>query len=260
MFGHPRTLNSLLWTREHSPQRRGLSLSKSGERGQWASTVARWQRICPPKQETQETRAPPLGQEDPLEEGMATHSSILTWRIPWTEEPGGLRWQSWSRPKRLSTRAGQQMAQWLSLLSLSFQGNHSKASRCAHESYLFLALLFRDQVTAGQLQPSRPLLTELTGCCGPRTLGPPRSQVPSSGSFQATRGQAGDPARHSNLGLQQLRIRPPLKSKEGKALERVSSENTVSSSENFQLHPRCRPWFCTWSGLPKVRGGRFCSS
>jgi len=30
-----------------------------------------------------------LGQEDPLEEGMATHSSILAWSIPWTEEPGG---------------------------------------------------------------------------------------------------------------------------------------------------------------------------
>ena len=32
-----------------------------------------------------------LGQEDPMEEGMATHSSILAWRIPWTEEPGGLQ-------------------------------------------------------------------------------------------------------------------------------------------------------------------------
>ena len=32
-----------------------------------------------------------LGQEDPLEKGMATHSSILTWRIPWTEDPGGLQ-------------------------------------------------------------------------------------------------------------------------------------------------------------------------
>ena len=32
-----------------------------------------------------------LGQEDPLEEGMATHSSSLAWRIPWTEEPGGLQ-------------------------------------------------------------------------------------------------------------------------------------------------------------------------
>ena len=38
-----------------------------------------------------ETRVRPLGQEDPLEKGMATHSSILAWRIPWTEDPGGLQ-------------------------------------------------------------------------------------------------------------------------------------------------------------------------
>ena len=38
-----------------------------------------------------ETWVQALGWEDPLEEGMATHSSILTWRIPWTEEPGGLQ-------------------------------------------------------------------------------------------------------------------------------------------------------------------------
>ena len=37
----------------------------------------------------QETQVPSLGQEDPLEKEMATHSSILAWRIPWTEEPGG---------------------------------------------------------------------------------------------------------------------------------------------------------------------------
>ena len=37
-----------------------------------------------------ETQGPSLGGEDPLEEGMASHSSILAWRIPWTEEPGGL--------------------------------------------------------------------------------------------------------------------------------------------------------------------------
>ena len=35
-------------------------------------------------------KAGSLGQEDPLEKGMAIHSSILAWRIPWTEEPGGL--------------------------------------------------------------------------------------------------------------------------------------------------------------------------
>ena len=39
----------------------------------------------------QETRVPSMGQEDPLEKEMATHSNILPWRIPWTEEPGGLQ-------------------------------------------------------------------------------------------------------------------------------------------------------------------------
>ena len=39
----------------------------------------------------QETQVQSLGQEDPLEKGMATHSSILAWRIPWTEEPGRLQ-------------------------------------------------------------------------------------------------------------------------------------------------------------------------
>ena len=39
----------------------------------------------------QETWVLSLGEEDPLERGMATHSSILAWRIPWTEEPGGLQ-------------------------------------------------------------------------------------------------------------------------------------------------------------------------
>ena len=38
-----------------------------------------------------ETWVRSLGQEDPLEEGMAAHSSILAWKIPWTEEPGGLQ-------------------------------------------------------------------------------------------------------------------------------------------------------------------------
>ena len=38
-----------------------------------------------------EMQVPSLGQEDPLEKGMATPSSILAWEIPWTEEPGGLQ-------------------------------------------------------------------------------------------------------------------------------------------------------------------------
>ena len=39
----------------------------------------------------QETRVQPLGQQDPLEKGMASHFRILAWRIPWTEEPDGLQ-------------------------------------------------------------------------------------------------------------------------------------------------------------------------
>ena len=46
-------------------------------------------------QEIQETWVQSLGQEDPLEEEMATHSSILAWEIQWTEEPGGLQSMEW---------------------------------------------------------------------------------------------------------------------------------------------------------------------
>ena len=45
----------------------------------------------PPMQQIQETQVRSLGREDPLEKGMATHPSILAWRIPRTEEPGGLQ-------------------------------------------------------------------------------------------------------------------------------------------------------------------------
>ena len=51
-----------------------------------------------------------LGGEDPLEEGMATHSSVLAWRIPQTAKPGGATVQgvaeSWARLKQLSTHTG----------------------------------------------------------------------------------------------------------------------------------------------------------
>ena len=54
----------------------------------WASPVAQCYRG---HLLTQEMRVRFPGQEDPLEEEMASHSSILVWRIPWTEEPGGLQ-------------------------------------------------------------------------------------------------------------------------------------------------------------------------
>ena len=53
----------------------------------WASLVA--QTVKNPLA-MQESQVWSLGREDPLKKGMATHSSILAWRIPWTEEPGGL--------------------------------------------------------------------------------------------------------------------------------------------------------------------------
>ena len=53
--------------------------------------MAQQVKNLPAKQETQEMWVRSLGWEDPLEEEMATHSSILAWRIPWMEEPGGLQ-------------------------------------------------------------------------------------------------------------------------------------------------------------------------
>ena len=53
-----------------------------------ASLVAQMVKNLPP---IQETRVQTLDQDDPLEKGMATHSSILAWRIPQTQEPGGLQ-------------------------------------------------------------------------------------------------------------------------------------------------------------------------
>ena len=51
----------------------------------WASLVAQSVKSLPAVQETQ---VPSLAQKDPLEKEIASHSSILAWRIPWTEEPG----------------------------------------------------------------------------------------------------------------------------------------------------------------------------
>ena len=77
-------------------------------------------------QEKQETQAQSLSREDPLEEGMAAHSSILAWRIPWREEPGGLQcvglqrvgrdWSDWTQ--RASGFAPSGPFRWFFLHSL----------------------------------------------------------------------------------------------------------------------------------------------
>ena len=53
--------------------------------------MAQWVKNPPEMQETQEVWFQSLGGEDPLENGMATHSRVRAWRIPWTEEPVGLQ-------------------------------------------------------------------------------------------------------------------------------------------------------------------------
>ena len=52
---------------------------------------ARGKKTCLPMQETEETWVQSLDQEDLLKKGMAIHCSAFAWRIPWTEEPGGLQ-------------------------------------------------------------------------------------------------------------------------------------------------------------------------
>ena len=63
----------------------------------WASLVAQTVKNPPVMQETW---VKSLGQESALQKGMATHSSILAWRIPWTEEPGGLQSMGWQRVRQ----------------------------------------------------------------------------------------------------------------------------------------------------------------
>ena len=70
--------------------------------------MAQQERIC---LLTKEMWVQSLGWEDPLQKGMATHSSILTWRIPWTEEPGGLQSMGWQRVRH----------DWATTLSLSLK-------------------------------------------------------------------------------------------------------------------------------------------
>ena len=59
-----------------------------------------------------ETQVPLLGWEDPLQKGMATHSSILAWTIPWTEEPGRLQSMGLQESDTTETLTLQQIRRW----------------------------------------------------------------------------------------------------------------------------------------------------
>ena len=98
----------------------------------WASLVAQMVKNLPAIQEIQ---VQSLGQEDPLEKGMATYSSILAWRIPWTEEPGGLQFmgpQNWDTTEQLT----------FSLLVNSYPLRSCLSSQISAISLLHLLLLF----------------------------------------------------------------------------------------------------------------------
>ena len=77
------------WDHKELDTTEQLTLSQESFRASQVAPSVK-EPACLPMQEIQEMRVLSLGQEDPLEEGMATHSSILARRIPWTEEPSRL--------------------------------------------------------------------------------------------------------------------------------------------------------------------------
>ena len=104
---------------------------------------------------TQDTWVQFLGGEDPLEKGMATNSSILAWRIPWTEEPGGSDFHfsgtCWAYALRWA--AGKLQQSLTEGLALSwFTENwwlHTRHSLCGHVHLLPRGLILSGQVTLG---------------------------------------------------------------------------------------------------------------
>ena len=68
---------------------------------QWSSSMAQRINNLPAMQDTQETWVQSLGWEDPLKEEMATHFSILAWRLPRTEEPDGLQPMGFQRVRHV---------------------------------------------------------------------------------------------------------------------------------------------------------------
>ena len=106
---------------------------------QWASTAAKRVK-CPP--EMWETRVWSLGQEDPLEKEMATHSSILAWRIQWTEEPSRLQSTGLQKVRHeWATSLTFTIGQWAQMKQTSFEPS-GFFSLCVHVSlYVYSTFL-----------------------------------------------------------------------------------------------------------------------
>ena len=125
----------------------GLGSSPGEEMGyplqcSWAFLVAQTVKNLPAMQGTW---VQSLGWKDPLEEGMATHSSILAWRIPWTKEPGGLQSMGSQRVRRDSatnTHTSPDFSSLLSSVTYSFALKHSSCSEQYISPSIFLCVCF----------------------------------------------------------------------------------------------------------------------
>ena len=134
---------------QHSPKRKVLSMPiDSTQDHVWGFPGGRWERTCLSMQETQ-VRS--LGWEDLLEEKMQTHSSILAWEIPWTEEPGRLPSIPWGRRESDVTKwlNNSNMIVWLVFLAnemwggsdgQQFQKATSKGTACYGSSHPYSAI------------------------------------------------------------------------------------------------------------------------
>ena len=133
-----------------------------------------WWETCLPKQETSETWVQSLGWQDPLEEGMATHSGILAWRAPWTEEPGGLQsmesqrvGHDWRNLAHRHSRTGDS-----SLLRMQIAGAVLTVDTCGlcclkppWQHFVVIQILKLDFMSLERPTCPVPLLPTDTNCC-----------------------------------------------------------------------------------------------
>ena len=125
----------------------------------WASPVAHMVKNLPA---VQETRVQPLGQEDPLEKGMATHFSILAWRIPWTEQFGRLQFMESTFTLSVTYVYSWSFTVWLQGI-FSLQRDHSIERFCpilisSTEEYIVCFFPSGDISRKQKIQLSTPVL------------------------------------------------------------------------------------------------------
>ena len=110
----------------------------------------------------QETQIWSLSQKDPLEEGMETNSSILAWRVPWTEESGGLQSiASVEKTRRCNSAGMHQSVQWLShiwLFATPWTAAHPASLSITNSQSLLKLMSIEPVMPSGHLMLCHPLL------------------------------------------------------------------------------------------------------